>query len=221
MPSVENRLDSVEEELKLVKGEIKRTLVDLRTVTMQANAPFREAPPITRRTDELHVREVPASNSRHEPEDPEESGAAPPDGPATRPQEDVGSQPSPDGIAQKQASTRQEHTVSPTSLDVNLIASLVRWVCIAQERLGAHRLEGFLDLYIKATNRPPGVKEIITYISTMLGNNEISQDGNPRESNAAQEGNDLILQLHGILTAHCTSPTIPNLDPSGFHKMVR
>jgi hypothetical protein len=241
MPTAEKRLDSLEEELNLVKGEIQRTLVDLRTVTLQADAPFGGASRISRRDGGLDVREIRASISTDELKDPEKSGAALLDGPATGPQEDVILQPSegtPHGVAPKQASESgdgydirrvqqarnpgvspnhagQERMGPPVSLDVNLIASLVRWVCIARERLGAHWLEGFLELYTKATNQPPGVKELIMYLSSMVGNSEVSREANPRESNIAQEWNDLMLQLHGILTAHCTSPIIPNLDLPG------
>lgn len=215
MPSVEKRLESIEEDLKLVKAEIKHTLVDLRAVVMQADGPFREAPRIARRNNEQEVHEIQASASKDGLEDPEKGGAALPAGPAPPPPEEVGLQPSPDGIAQEEAYTGQEHTISPTSLDVNLIASLVRWVSIAQQRLGIQYLDGFLELYIKATNGSPVVKEIIMYISTMLGNNEVSQDGNPRESNVAQERNDLMLQLHGILTAHSATSNYSKFRPEG------
>jgi hypothetical protein len=110
---------------------------------------------------------------------------------------------------------REEFMASPASLaalDVNLISSLVRWVSTAQQRLGIQYLEGFLELYIRATNGPPVLKEIIMYISNMLGNDEHPQGGSPGEPNIAQQWEDLMPQLHGILTAHCTPPEIPNLD---------
>jgi hypothetical protein len=242
MPSVENRLESVEEELQLVKGEIKRTLVDLRTVTMQADAPFRETPRSSRGGGELRMDEIQASSNRDRLEDPQQNGAALLDRPATRPQEDAVLQPSGgshNGIARKQAGEwaagsdiRRDHTVitpqvspgypgqgqtiSPASLDLNGISRLVRWVSKAQRRLGIQYLESFLELYIKATNGSPDLKTMIMYISTMLGDDGVPQEGaSPRTSNIAEQWDDLMPQLHGILNAQSTTSNYSKFSPEG------
>ena len=43
MADSDNRLDTVEDELKVLKGEVRRTLVDLRALLMRADSPMNEA----------------------------------------------------------------------------------------------------------------------------------------------------------------------------------
>ena len=43
MADADSRLDTVEDELKVLKGEVRRTLVDLRALLMRADSPINEA----------------------------------------------------------------------------------------------------------------------------------------------------------------------------------
>ena len=81
-----------------------------------------------------------------------------------------------------------------TPMDINLVASLVRWASIAKQRMGEDRLRDILELYLQSGHATPGLREVLTHISGMA-------DAMPPKTNqTAQECVDLISHLHGILT---------------------
>lgn len=95
---------------------------------------------------------------------------------------------------------------SPTTpMDINLVASLVRWASIAKQRVGEDRLHDILELYLQSGHATPGLREVLTHISGMA-------DAMPPESNqTAQECVDLISHLHGILTGALTIVRVPRV----------
>jgi len=85
-------------------------------------------------------------------------------------------------------------TASGTTLDLNLVASLVRWASIAKHRVGEERLSGILELYFQSRSISPSLKDLLNQIAEMA-------DALPRdEDQTAQVCVDLISHLHGILT---------------------
>ena len=79
-------------------------------------------------------------------------------------------------------------------MDINLVASLVRWASVAKQRVGEQRLNDILELYLRSGHPTPGSRELLTYISEMA-------DAMPPGANqTAQECVDLMSHLHGILT---------------------
>ena len=80
------------------------------------------------------------------------------------------------------------------SVDLNLVASLVRWASIAKHRVGEDRLSGILDLYFQSRPISPSLKVLLNQITEMA-------DASPGdEDQTAQVCVDLISHLHGILT---------------------
>ena len=104
--------------------------------------------------------------------------------------------------------TEESHVGSdeafPTApMDINLVASLVRWASIAKQRVGEDRLHDILELYLQSGHAAPGLREVLTRISGMA-------DGMTAETNqTAQECVDLISHLHGILTGALTIVRVP------------
>jgi hypothetical protein len=83
---------------------------------------------------------------------------------------------------------------SGATLDLNLVASLVRWASIAKHQVGEERLSGILDLYFQSRSISPSLKDLLNQIAEMA-------DALPRdEDQTAQICVDLISHLHGILT---------------------
>ena len=79
-------------------------------------------------------------------------------------------------------------------LDLNLVASLVRWASIAKHRVGEERLSGILELYFQSRPISPSLKDLLNQITEMA-------DALPGdEEQTAQVCVDLISHLHGILT---------------------
>ena len=79
-------------------------------------------------------------------------------------------------------------------LDLNLMASLVRWASIAKQRVGEQRLSHVLELYGQSGHLSPRLRELLDYISQM------ADELPPDKDHTAQVCVDLIAQLHGILT---------------------
>ena len=69
----------MEDELKLVKGEIKRTLVDLRSAVMQAESPFQRVVASPQASAAPSPPVTSAEPVRQEPPQPRESAPRQPD----------------------------------------------------------------------------------------------------------------------------------------------
>ena len=79
-------------------------------------------------------------------------------------------------------------------LDLNLVASLVRWASIAKHRVGEERLSGILELYFQSRPISAALKDLLSQITDMA-------DALPADDDqTAQVCVDLIAHLHGILT---------------------
>ena len=79
-------------------------------------------------------------------------------------------------------------------VDLNLMASLVRWASIAKHRVGEERLSAILDLYFQSRLLSPGLRELLNRISQM------ADELPPNDDQTSQVCADLISHLHGILT---------------------
>ena len=85
-------------------------------------------------------------------------------------------------------------TPAGSPIDLNLVASLVRWASIAKHRVGEERLRGVLELYFQSRPISPSLKDLLNQITEMA-------DALPgEEEQTAQVCVDLISHLHGILT---------------------
>ena len=85
-------------------------------------------------------------------------------------------------------------TPAGSPVDLNLVASLVRWASIAKHRVGEDRLRGVLELYFQSRPISPSLKDLLNQITEMA-------DALPGdEEQTAQVCVDLISHLHGILT---------------------
>ena len=79
-------------------------------------------------------------------------------------------------------------------LDLNMVASLVRWASIAKHRVGEERLSGILELYFQSRPISSSLKDLLNQITEMV-------DAFPGdEEQTAQICVDLISHLHGNLT---------------------
>ena len=107
-------------------------------------------------------------------------------------------------LSETEESYEDSGEASPTApMDINLVASLVRWASIAKQRVGEDRLHDILDLYLQSGHATPGLRELLTQISGMA-------DAMLPESNqTAQECVDLISHLHGILTGALAIARVP------------
>lgn len=93
-------------------------------------------------------------------------------------------------------------------LDVNLLASLVRWTTLAKGRVGEARLKSILDLYLGSGRSSPQLRELLISVSSMV------DTVSPETPQAAQECMDLLSHLHGILTGGLQIAQVPQIGLS-------
>ncbi len=108
----------------------------------------------------------------------------------------------------EEASFREPNPALPP-LDLNLVASLVRWASIAKQRVGEQRLSYALDLYFQSGHSSPGLQALLSHVV------EIADEAPPENDQIAQVCLDLIAHLHGILTGGLPSVTIPEIKVPG------
>ena len=99
-----------------------------------------------------------------------------------------------------------EVAVKPDFLNVNLMASLVRWVFLARRRLGQERLMDCVGLYLRSAYSDE-LREMIIYICGIAE----EEPPNEPEEDPAQECIDLIHQLHGILAGGVIIANVPRV----------
>lgn len=97
--------------------------------------------------------------------------------------------------------------IGPASVDVagsirniNLLSNLLYWCSLAKRRIGPDKLEMFLELYTRWGVPSLRLKETITFIASMVGDDNQGNGQSPQGQGSAQDWIDLMLQLHGILT---------------------
>ena len=96
-------------------------------------------------------------------------------------------------------------------ININLVSGLVRWVSLAQERLGAPGMEDMVELYFKTTKESPGLKEMLAHISDVLAYDPAPAVDPHSPQGIAQQWTDLLAQLHGVLNWDCVPADIPSL----------
>ena len=97
-------------------------------------------------------------------------------------------------LYREDVSPSKDTHVNPDSLDVNLVANLVRWAFQAKRRMGQESLMEIVELYLRSGHHSRDLREMIGYICDM-----VEEDPEAYEADPAQECVDLIHQLHGIL----------------------
>ena len=88
-----------------------------------------------------------------------------------------------------------EELPATTTLDANLLTSLMRWVGDVKRRLGANQLEGFLDIYKLTGHMPPVVEKLIYTLASMQALPDESSD----QVFTMDDLVDALLQLHAIV----------------------
>jgi len=94
-------------------------------------------------------------------------------------------------------------------LDLNLVASLVRWASIAKQRVGQQRLGDILDLYFQSGHSSPGLQALLNQVVGMADEAPIESDS------TSQVCVDLIAHLHGILTGGLPNIRMARITGSG------
>ncbi len=206
---IDEKLESLESEFKLMKVELKETLTNVRDFLLNVR-PL----PVERGTaleiDEEGQLPQPEASSLEsvsdipEPEaagEPSEEGMSPEAEQHYSPawQETETEAPSLEAAPFEKTSSLEEggnvreEELCQSTPRVNLLVNLVHWVSDAKKEIGSERMSAFLDIYGISRRLPPGLKELILHLAETL--EEPLAGGS-----SADVWRRLTLELHGILT---------------------
>lgn len=173
---LDKRVNEIETELKIMKGEIKELLVDIRDLVNKSENPFCSVPSLEALKIEVQEKEEPVDNQPTETGN-EETGLKP-----TAEVSEFGDQ----SVKKNESflkSTRsnQENPVQNIpikelnrpepdkfrKLDTFMLVELMRWVDYAVRTIGHSNLEGLLNLYTITGQLPEETKGIIENIANL------------------------------------------------------
>ena len=105
------------------------------------------------------------------------------------------SAPSPAAPYAEPVSPLAEQLQGNSSLDANLLASLIRWVGGLKRRMGAEQLPGFIEMYKLTGHLPPVVERLVLHVATLEALPDESED----QIFTLDDVMDSLLQLHAII----------------------
>ncbi len=214
-------METLRDDVKLLKGEIKRTLTDLRVALMQHDAPLHESSPLdqtmVRTSGRLTARQVGNPESaNYTAQSFDEDPGGPLDGafPHSPAEGIAGGSGSelfsldaawPNGHcngAHSPLETVPSSTTSTSPVDINLTANLVKWVSRVRERLGPEFLHASLALCSDYGSGLASVEKKVASIAALLDQVGAVEKQASLPVDSAEEWSVLLLQLHGILQGH-------------------
>ena len=188
------QLQTIEDELKLLKGELKETLSSIRDYLINTEATDSDNLIITQ--EKTSLEEDKSKESFNKLSDtPEESGMI-----DDVDMEDIleTGEPLMAGIdslfenrSNKYPGLRKESNQSVPR--VSLLANLINWVSIVRREIGDEQLPAFLEIYGISGHLSPEMKDVILHLAKITAEK-------PVEKNTAEIWSYSMLSLHGILT---------------------
>jgi hypothetical protein len=185
---IETKLQALEGEFKLMKGELKQALTDVRDFLVTFPAPtinesvferFHEmqtgmggggSPPETPRErpqepEDTVSAEMEIPEEEEETEEPETQETSKDELEET-PENELEEEPS-------EAETGEElppedNISSNPATGVNVLTNLIRWVLVAKQELGNGQLTALLDIYGQQATLPPQTRQLILQLSEVI-----------------------------------------------------
>ncbi|WP_156165864.1 hypothetical protein [Methanosarcina sp. 2.H.A.1B.4] len=212
---LDKRVNEIETELKIMKGEIKELLVDIRDLVNKSENPFCSIPSLETLKIEVQEKEESVNNQPTETGN-EETGLKP-----NAEVSDFGDQIVKNSESfLKSARSSQENPVQNTpikemnrpepekfrKIDTFMLVELMRWVDYAVRTIGHSNLEGLLNLYAITGQLPEETKGIIENIANL------SIEEPAEEDRISMKDNIMVLsQLSAILSPEDFRKNIPPL----------
>lgn len=213
---VEERLKSLEDELRLMRSQVRQTLSDVRDFlqNLEMPPPRRSEPPeIEDLEDSAKPAGVPGPEPVPEEAKPTQLGQegsatgteptpgerqAPVSGPPGKTlscESELAGEHTPGQCSKLPVSEMVKETEKPIPLtpQVNLLANLVRWVSVARREIGDEQLPTFLDVYRIAGQLSSEIREVILQLAEVMAQHQTEQS-------TADVWSWLLLELHGILS---------------------
>lgn len=216
---LDKRVDEIETELKIMKGEIKELLIDIRDLVNKNENPFCSIPcsetlksPVPAK-DEAKCKQ-PNVEGNEEAECKPCEGVSETENHTVKKKEDslqsvISDQESPVQNIKKQEIHGPENF---RKIDTFMLVELMRWVDYAVRTVGHENLEGLLNLYALTGHLPEETKKIIENIANL------SIEEPAEEDRVSMKDNITVLsQLSAILSPEGFSRNIqPFYETSGW-----
>ena len=186
----EQRIQALEDEIKEVKGSIKKLLLDLREQMSNIENPFRDLKGLTTL---IQAPAISKEEEEEEEEEPEEEKKAEEERKKRREErKESAAIPLPEKLPEKMGEKRGIGITEEEFMDPFLVSNLVDWTKDMLSKYGRRRFEEILDLSQLLGYAPEKIVKIIHKIShlcpdTMVGIKEINT-------------NDLVADLHKLHT---------------------
>lgn len=196
---IDKRIETLEGEFKLMRGELKQTLSGVRDYLVNLKLPPSQEAVLLAAAmggsssgtsmggkfslDRDSLKDE-LMSERAKDEATEETAEA---------REET--TPAPAALPQKEAPmNRQNGSQVPAQSmpPVNLLANLIRWVVSAKKQIGREQLPAFLDVYGVSGHPFPEMKEVILHLADITA-------AEPSFDSTADVWSQFILELHGIL----------------------
>jgi len=214
---LEQRMQDMEDEVNLLKAEVKATLLDIREHILN---PDINAVLSTARVPTVGQSRSIGNNGRdQEVEGMDSDRRSAPRSSLTeesvvkaRGDEEYSEGPE---SAQLQSDEQRRHHGAQDTIDPNLIASLLRWVVLTRKDIGHEELDAFMEICSLSGGLPEGIRQLVCRIaktvpmvsstpnaSIQAGRLTVRDDAIIDE-NSYSRWSDLMLQLHGIIGPAC------------------
>ena len=194
----DKRVKTLEEEFKLLKGELKQTLSGIRDYLHEVEMPSSEYASVMEVLKNDSSQKIVMEGNFSLPKAEESSGKGGGVSATAEELKEESLEPAPnleEPEAVDQPRGQMEYTVEPgqSAPPANMLASLVRWASNARRELGVEQLPLLLEVYGSSGYLDPELKQMIMQLADVT----VEQIG---EANLAERWSRLILELHGILT---------------------
>ena len=197
---LEQRIQDMEEEVNLLKAEVRATLVDIREhlLNTDINAVLGTArfPTVVQsRSIDNNERDQEVEgmgSNRHSVPRPSltEEGIVNGRG-------DEGYVEGP-ASAQLRGHEKRQHHDAQDTIGPNLMASLLRWVMLTRKHIGHEEMDAFMEICSLSGGLPEGIQQLVCRIA------ETVRDVAIIDETSYSKWSDLILQLHGIISPACS-----------------
>ncbi|OGO19556.1 MAG: hypothetical protein A2144_09305 [Chloroflexi bacterium RBG_16_50_9] len=211
----EKKLTTLEQELKLLKGELKQSLASVRDYLLNMELPNSEISTILASLGSADNQKItldgnliskmmPKDKDEEEPveetpeETPEETIEPEPELTGDEETDELEESPVLDSEPSLEEETSMEYArinpeASQATPRVNLMANLIGWVAKAKKDIGYKQLPTFLEVYGLSGHLSAELKEAILQLAEITSERE-------ENNNASEIWTQSMLSLHGILT---------------------
>ena len=195
----EQRIQNMEEEVTLLKAEVKATLVDIRELLLNTDIDTVLSTPksatVLQPRSINHSRRGYGMNGIDDDQRSVPKPSSAKSG-AVEFSEDT-------GYCRNHVSgnllgkQEQRHHGTEDTVDPNLMASLLRWVVLTRKHIGDEELDAFMEICRLSGGLPERARQLVSRIA------ETVRDDASIDENSYSKWSDLMLQLHGIISPAC------------------